>query len=69
MVFVYLKFTEVHCEAYFLGVQVTGATLGITGTDSIGCKIAQRYKAFEMKIFVPQQDTEVKTLITAKIAF
>lgn len=69
MVFVYFKFTEVHCEAYFLGVQVTGATLAIIGTGSIGCKIAQRSKAFEMKIFVPQQDTEVKTLITAEIAF
>lgn len=69
MVFVYFKFTEVHCEAYFLGVQVTGATLAIIDTGSIGCKIAQRSKAFEMKIFVPQQDTEVKTLITAEIAF
>ncbi|NXJ78507.1 GRHPR reductase, partial [Trogon melanurus] len=39
-----------HCEANFLGVQVTGATLGIIGMGSIGYKIALRAKAFEMNI-------------------
>uniref|UniRef100_A0A8C9FGQ6 Glyoxylate reductase/hydroxypyruvate reductase n=1 Tax=Pavo cristatus TaxID=9049 RepID=A0A8C9FGQ6_PAVCR len=37
-------------EADFLGVEVTGATLGILGMGSIGYKIALRAKAFEMKI-------------------
>ncbi|NXI97441.1 GRHPR reductase, partial [Psophia crepitans] len=39
-----------HCEADFLGVEVTGATLGIIGMGSIGYKIALRAKAFEMNI-------------------
>lgn len=39
-----------YCEADFLGVEVTGATLGIIGMGSIGYKIALRAKAFEMKI-------------------
>ncbi|NXO47482.1 GRHPR reductase, partial [Aramus guarauna] len=39
-----------YCEADFLGVEVTGATLGIIGTGSIWCKIALRAKAFEMDI-------------------
>ncbi|KFV44274.1 hypothetical protein N341_12306, partial [Tyto alba] len=37
-------------EADFLGVEVTGATLGIIGMGSIGYKIALRAKAFEMNI-------------------
>ncbi|KAF1427456.1 Glyoxylate reductase/hydroxypyruvate reductase, partial [Spheniscus magellanicus] len=39
-----------YCEADFLGVEVTGATLGINGMGSIGYKIALRAKAFEMNI-------------------
>ncbi|NWR56133.1 GRHPR reductase, partial [Bucorvus abyssinicus] len=39
-----------HREADFLGVEVTGATLGIIGMGSIGYKIALRAKAFEMNI-------------------
>ncbi|NXK28083.1 GRHPR reductase, partial [Arenaria interpres] len=39
-----------YCEADFLGVEVTGATLGIIGMGRIGYKIALRAKAFEMKI-------------------
>ncbi|NXJ98146.1 HPPR reductase, partial [Corythaixoides concolor] len=39
-----------YCESDFLGVQVTGATLGIVGMGSIGYKIALRAKAFEMNI-------------------
>ncbi|NXW50043.1 GRHPR reductase, partial [Nyctiprogne leucopyga] len=39
-----------HCDADFLGVEVTGATLGIIGMGSIGYKIALRAKAFEMNI-------------------
>ncbi|NXY81523.1 GRHPR reductase, partial [Alcedo cyanopectus] len=39
-----------HWEADFLGVEVTGATLGIIGMGSIGYKIALRAKAFEMTI-------------------
>ncbi|XP_010853376.1 PREDICTED: glyoxylate reductase/hydroxypyruvate reductase-like isoform X2 [Bison bison bison] len=34
----------------YMGQQVTGATLGIIGMGSIGYKIAQRARAFEMKI-------------------
>ncbi|XP_066482396.1 probable 2-ketogluconate reductase isoform X3 [Tiliqua scincoides] len=34
----------------WLGEDVTGATLGIIGMGSIGYKVAQRAKAFEMKI-------------------
>ncbi|KAF0885354.1 GRHPR reductase, partial [Crocuta crocuta] len=34
----------------WMGQEVTGATLGIIGMGSIGYKIAQRAKAFEMKI-------------------
>ncbi|XP_063181825.1 probable 2-ketogluconate reductase isoform X3 [Chroicocephalus ridibundus] len=39
-----------YCEADFLGVEVTGATLGIIGMGRIGYKIALRAKAFEMNI-------------------
>ncbi|XP_074726421.1 putative 2-ketogluconate reductase isoform X2 [Strix uralensis] len=39
-----------YCEADLLGVEVTGATLGIIGMGSIGYKIALRAKAFEMNI-------------------
>ncbi|XP_049680169.1 probable 2-ketogluconate reductase [Accipiter gentilis] len=39
-----------YCEADILGVEVTGATLGIIGMGSIGYKIALRAKAFEMNI-------------------
>ncbi|XP_054643424.1 glyoxylate/hydroxypyruvate reductase B-like [Dunckerocampus dactyliophorus] len=34
----------------FMGVEVTGSTLGIIGMGEIGYKIAQRCKGFEMKI-------------------
>ncbi|XP_010216276.1 PREDICTED: glyoxylate reductase/hydroxypyruvate reductase-like [Tinamus guttatus] len=34
----------------WLGVKVSGATLGIVGMGTIGYKVAQRAKAFEMKI-------------------
>uniref|UniRef100_A0A8D0GR54 Glyoxylate reductase/hydroxypyruvate reductase n=1 Tax=Sphenodon punctatus TaxID=8508 RepID=A0A8D0GR54_SPHPU len=37
-------------EADWLGEEVTGATLGIIGMGSIGYKVAQRAKAFDMKI-------------------
>ncbi|XP_005660620.1 uncharacterized protein LOC100157017 isoform X2 [Sus scrofa] len=37
-------------SANWLGEEVTGATLGIIGMGSIGYKIAQRARAFEMKI-------------------
>ncbi|NWI21118.1 GRHPR reductase, partial [Crypturellus soui] len=36
--------------ADWLGVEVSGATLGIVGMGTIGYKVAQRAKAFEMKI-------------------
>ncbi|XP_025971405.1 probable 2-ketogluconate reductase isoform X1 [Dromaius novaehollandiae] len=39
-----------YCEADFLGVKVTRATLGIIGMGSIGYKIALRARAFEMNI-------------------
>ncbi|KAF1633749.1 UNVERIFIED_CONTAM: Glyoxylate reductase/hydroxypyruvate reductase, partial [Eudyptes pachyrhynchus] len=39
-----------YCEADFLGVEVTGATLRINGMGSIGYKIALRAKVFEMNI-------------------
>ncbi|NXN24016.1 GRHPR reductase, partial [Nycticryphes semicollaris] len=39
-----------YSEDDFLGVEVTGATLGIIGMGRIGYKIALRAKAFEMKI-------------------
>ncbi|NXJ15799.1 GRHPR reductase, partial [Odontophorus gujanensis] len=39
-----------YCEANFLGVEVTGATLGIIGMGSIRYKIALKAKVFEMKI-------------------
>ncbi|XP_074908348.1 putative 2-ketogluconate reductase [Buteo buteo] len=39
-----------YSEADILGVEVTGATLGIIGMGSIGYKIALRAKAFEMNI-------------------
>lgn len=34
----------------WLGQEVTGATLGIVGMGRIGYKVAQRARAFEMKI-------------------
>lgn len=34
----------------WMGQEVTGATLGIVGMGGIGYKIAQRARAFEMKI-------------------
>ncbi|XP_053099694.1 probable 2-ketogluconate reductase isoform X2 [Hemicordylus capensis] len=37
-------------NADWLGQEVTGATLGIIGMGSIGYKVAQRAKAFEMRI-------------------
>ncbi|NWI21122.1 GRHPR reductase, partial [Crypturellus soui] len=39
-----------YCDADFLGVQVTRATLGIIGMGRIGYKIALRARAFEMNI-------------------
>uniref|UniRef100_A0A8D0DI51 Glyoxylate reductase/hydroxypyruvate reductase n=1 Tax=Salvator merianae TaxID=96440 RepID=A0A8D0DI51_SALMN len=39
-----------HFSAAWLGEDVTGATLGIIGMGTIGYKIAQRAKAFEMNI-------------------
>ncbi|XP_065523240.1 probable 2-ketogluconate reductase [Lathamus discolor] len=36
--------------ADWLGAEVSGATLGIVGMGTIGYKVAQRAKAFEMKI-------------------
>uniref|UniRef100_G1MTE9 Glyoxylate reductase/hydroxypyruvate reductase n=1 Tax=Meleagris gallopavo TaxID=9103 RepID=G1MTE9_MELGA len=36
--------------ANWLGVEVSGATLGIIGMGTIGYKVAERAKAFEMKI-------------------
>lgn len=36
--------------ADWLGVEVSGATLGIVGMGTIGYKVAERAKAFEMKI-------------------
>ena len=36
--------------ADWLGVEVTRATLGIIGMGRIGYKVAQRARAFEMKI-------------------
>lgn len=36
--------------ADWLGVEVSGATLGILGMGTIGYKVAERAKAFEMKI-------------------
>lgn len=36
--------------ADWLGVEVSGATLGIVGMGAIGYKVAERAKAFEMKI-------------------
>ncbi|KAJ7338598.1 hypothetical protein JRQ81_012500 [Phrynocephalus forsythii] len=37
-------------NAAWLGEEVTGATLGIIGMGTIGYKVAQRAKAFDMKI-------------------
>lgn len=34
----------------WMGQEVTGATLGIVGMGRIGYKVAQRARAFEMKI-------------------
>lgn len=48
----------------WMGQGVTGATLGIVGMGSIGYKVAQRAKAFEMKILYhnrnrrPQEEEE-----------
>uniref|UniRef100_A0ABM5GAY2 Probable 2-ketogluconate reductase isoform X1 n=2 Tax=Pogona vitticeps TaxID=103695 RepID=A0ABM5GAY2_9SAUR len=39
-----------HFNADWLGEEVTGATLGIIGMGGIGYKVAQRAKAFDMKI-------------------
>ncbi|XP_019400092.1 PREDICTED: uncharacterized protein LOC109316444 isoform X3 [Crocodylus porosus] len=39
-----------HFAVDWLGVEVTGATLGIIGMGSIGYKVAKRAKAFDMKI-------------------
>ncbi|KAJ7338599.1 hypothetical protein JRQ81_012501 [Phrynocephalus forsythii] len=39
-----------HFAADWLGVEVTGATLGIIGMGSIGYKVAKRAKAFDMNI-------------------
>ncbi|XP_013919741.1 PREDICTED: probable 2-ketogluconate reductase isoform X2 [Thamnophis sirtalis] len=39
-----------HFNIDWLGQEITGATLGIIGMGRIGYKVAQRAKAFEMKI-------------------
>ncbi|XP_009898075.2 glyoxylate/hydroxypyruvate reductase B [Dryobates pubescens] len=39
-----------HFPTDWLGTEVSGATLGIVGMGTIGYKVAQRAKAFEMKI-------------------
>ncbi|NXX39107.1 GRHPR reductase, partial [Tricholaema leucomelas] len=39
-----------HFAADWLGTEVSGATLGIVGMGTIGYKVAQRARAFEMKI-------------------
>ncbi|XP_036596752.1 glyoxylate/hydroxypyruvate reductase B-like isoform X1 [Trichosurus vulpecula] len=39
-----------HFSINWMGQEVTGSTLGIIGMGNIGYKIAQRAKAFEMKI-------------------
>lgn len=36
--------------ADWLGTEVSGATLGIVGMGTIGYKVAERAKGFEMKI-------------------
>lgn len=36
--------------ADWLGAELSGATLGIVGMGTIGYKVAERAKAFEMKI-------------------
>uniref|UniRef100_A0A3P8PA87 D-isomer specific 2-hydroxyacid dehydrogenase catalytic domain-containing protein n=1 Tax=Astatotilapia calliptera TaxID=8154 RepID=A0A3P8PA87_ASTCA len=40
----------VHIPQNLMGVEVTRATLGITGMGEVGYKIAQRSKGFEMKV-------------------
>ncbi|NWU92026.1 GRHPR reductase, partial [Upupa epops] len=39
-----------HFAVDWLGVEVSGATLGIVGMGSIGYKVAQRARAFDMRI-------------------
>ncbi|XP_074061050.1 glyoxylate/hydroxypyruvate reductase B-like [Macrotis lagotis] len=39
-----------HFDVNWMGQEVTGSTLGIIGMGNIGYKVAQRAKAFEMKI-------------------
>ncbi|OXB63504.1 hypothetical protein ASZ78_013475, partial [Callipepla squamata] len=46
--------------ADWLGVEVTGATLGIIGMGRIGYKVAQRARAFEMKILYHNRNRRSK---------
>jgi len=39
-----------HFAVDWLGVELTGATLGIIGMGSIGYKVARRATAFDMRI-------------------
>ncbi|KAM4793301.1 putative 2-ketogluconate reductase isoform 1-T3 [Cyanocitta cristata] len=46
--------------ADWLGVEVSGATLGIVGMGTIGYKVAERAKAFEMKILYHNRNQRKK---------
>ncbi|NXW50042.1 GRHPR reductase, partial [Nyctiprogne leucopyga] len=46
--------------ADWLGAEVSGATLGIVGMGTIGYKVAQRAKAFEMKILYHNRNQRTK---------
>uniref|UniRef100_A0A3Q0T8X2 Glyoxylate reductase/hydroxypyruvate reductase n=1 Tax=Amphilophus citrinellus TaxID=61819 RepID=A0A3Q0T8X2_AMPCI len=49
----------VHIPQHLMGVEVTGATLGIIGMGDIGYKIAQRSKGFDMKILSTEDEQAV----------
>ncbi|XP_057233866.1 probable 2-ketogluconate reductase [Malurus melanocephalus] len=54
--------------ADWLGAEVSGATLGIVGMGTIGYKVAERAKAFEMKILYhnrSQRDKEEESAVGA----
>ncbi|NXH53560.1 GRHPR reductase, partial [Rhabdornis inornatus] len=46
--------------ADWLGIEVSGATLGILGMGTIGYKVAERAKAFEMKILYHNRNQRKK---------
>ncbi|XP_067853475.1 probable 2-ketogluconate reductase [Heptranchias perlo] len=49
------------CLPYnWLGVEVTGATLGVIGMGRIGYKVAQRAKGFDMKILYHNRNRRTK---------